>query len=112
MSNECTLTTVDNPYDPFEQFTSWLMFDKEKDYDTCEYLARLVQPRLRDDMTQQEENATIEAVIDEIMTNNPLGIYKKVWRNLSNNNETTEILEENVKRILELEDVHLERMCL
>lgn len=80
MTNECTLTTIDNPYDPFEQFTEWLMFDKEKDYDTCEYLARRVQPYLRDDMSQVEENETIEAIIDEIVSNNPLGIYKKVWR--------------------------------
>ena len=26
------LTTVDNPFDPFEQFTSWFMFDEEKGY--------------------------------------------------------------------------------
>ena len=94
MTNECTLTTIDNPYNPFEQFTEWLMFDKEKDYDTCEYLARLVQPRLSDDMTQSEENATIESVIDEIIKSNPLGIYKKVWRN-------SEFGEENVEKIKE-----------
>ena len=87
MTNECTLTTIDNPYNPFEQFTEWLMFDKEMDYDTCEYLARLVQPRLSDDMTQSEENETIESVIDEIIKSNPLGIYKKVWRNSSNEDE-------------------------
>ena len=80
MTNECTLTTIDNPYDPFEQFTQWLMFDKENDYDTCEYLARLVQPRLSDDMTQDEENRVIETVIDEIISTNPVGIYKKAWR--------------------------------
>ena len=80
MSKECMLTTIDNPYNYFEQFTSWLMFDKEKGYDTCEYLARFVQPRLEDDMTQQEENEIIENVIDEIITLNPLDIYKKVWR--------------------------------
>lgn len=88
MTNECTLTTIDNPYDPFEQFTEWLMFDKEKDYDTCEYLARIVQPKLTDDMTQQEENAVIESAIDEIIMINPLGIYKKVWRNTTINEES------------------------
>lgn len=88
MTNECTLTTIDNPYDPFEQFTEWLMFDKEKDYNTCEYLARMVQPKLSDDMTQSEENEVIESVIDEIVMANPLGIYKKVWRNASKNTET------------------------
>lgn len=80
MSNECTLTTVDNPYDPFEQFTSWLMFDKEKEYDTCEYLARIAEPYLTDDMSQQEENEVIERACDEIISTNPLGIYIKVWR--------------------------------
>ena len=88
MTNECTLTTIDNPYDPFEQFTEWLMFDKEKDYDTCEYLARIVQPKLTEDMTQQEENAVIESAIDEIIMINPLGIYKKVWRNTTSNEES------------------------
>lgn len=28
------LTTFDNPYDPFEQFTQWFMFDEEKGYHT------------------------------------------------------------------------------
>ena len=89
MSNECTLTTIDNPYDPFEQFTSWLMFDKEKGYDSCEYLARIVQPKLTDDMTQLEENAVIESAIDEIIMLNPLGIYKKVWRKEQSTEDNT-----------------------
>ena len=86
--NECTLTTIDNPYDPFEQFTEWLMFDKEKDYDTCEYLARRVQPYLKDDMSQVEENEVIEFIVDQIVMTNPLGIYKKVWRNTKENKDT------------------------
>ena len=86
--NECTLTTIDNPYDPFEQVTEWLMFDKEKDYDTCEYLARRVQPYLKDDMSQVEENEVIEFIVDQIVMTNPLGIYKKVWRNTKENKDT------------------------
>ena len=27
MAKKCMLTTIDNPFDPFEQFTSWLLFD-------------------------------------------------------------------------------------
>lgn len=81
MSRECRLTTMDNPYDPFEQFNQWLMFDKEHDYNTCEYLARMSQPRLTDDMSQTEENAVIENVIDEIIETFPIGLYKKVCKN-------------------------------
>ena len=75
---ECMLTTIDNPFDPFEQFTSWLLFDNEKGYNSCGYLARIVQ--LRDDMSQKEVDIEVERAIDEIIANDFLGIRKKVTR--------------------------------
>lgn len=33
MLNECALTTIDNPYNPFTQFDDWFMFDIEHNYD-------------------------------------------------------------------------------
>ena len=47
---EVTLTTVDNPFDPFEQFTSWLLFDKEKGYNTT----RLRKEKLLAESTIQQ----------------------------------------------------------
>ena len=79
MYSECRLTTVDNPYDPFEQFTSWLLFDSEKGYNTSSYLARIL--KLSDDMTEKEVNEETERAIDEIIMTNPLPIYRKVRRN-------------------------------
>ena len=55
---QCRLTTFDNPFDPFEQFTSWLLYDKEKGYNTSEYLARIVN--VSSDMSEKEENEEIE----------------------------------------------------
>lgn len=78
MSNECMLTTIDNPFDPFEQFTSWFLFDVEKGYNTCGYLARIVNEI--EGASQKEENEEIERAIDEIIMLNPLPIYKKVFR--------------------------------
>lgn len=75
---ECMLTTIDNPFDPFEQFTSWDLFDHEKGYNSKERLARLVDPYLKEDMTEKEESETIERVIDEIIKYDPLNLFKKV----------------------------------
>lgn len=74
--NDCMLTTVDNPYNPFDQFTLWLLFDKEKGYNTCEYLARIAQ--LSDDLSEKESDVEIERAIDEIVKVDPFNIYKKV----------------------------------
>ena len=78
MERECKLTTFDNPFDPFEQFTSWLLFDKEKGYDSCERLMRIAQ--LSDDMTQKEVDEEIERAIDEIIKYDFTNTYKKKTR--------------------------------
>ena len=46
------LTTFDNPYDPFEQFTQWFMFDEEKGYHTTAYLGRIA--RTSDQLSDEE----------------------------------------------------------
>lgn len=79
MANECMLSTIDNPFNPFTDFVSWFMFDIEKGYNCCSYLARIVN--LSDDMSQQEEDEEIERAIDEIIELNPVPIYIKVFRN-------------------------------
>lgn len=78
MENVYALTTLDNPYDPFDQFNQWFMFDTEKGYNSCSYLARIA--KTSDEMSEQEYNREVERAIDEIITINPLGIYRKVTK--------------------------------
>ena len=59
------LTTFDNPYDPFEQFTQWFMFDEEKGYHTTAYLGRIA--RTSDQLSDEENNKEVERAIDEII---------------------------------------------
>lgn len=73
------LTTYDNPYDPFDQFGHWFLFDCEKGYYSCAYLARVTY--IADSMTEEEKDAAVERAIDEIIRLDFLGIYKKVRRN-------------------------------
>ena len=82
MENEFMLTTVDNPYDPFDQFDSWLLFDKEKGYDSCEKIARMVN--VTDDMTQKEVDEEANRAIEKIIQLDFLDIYKKAYRKRSN----------------------------
>lgn len=77
MKREVMLTTFDNPYSPFDQFTLWHLFDKERGYNTCELLARIAHTS--DDLTDQENNAEIDRAIDEIIKYDPFNIYKRVF---------------------------------
>lgn len=77
-SNECRLTTVDNPYDPFTQFDDWFLFDTEKGYNSCSRLDRIAN--LSDEMSEAEVNEEIERAIDEIIKYDFLNIYKKVTK--------------------------------
>jgi len=70
------LTTFDNPYNPFEQFTSWFLFDVEKGYNTCAYLGRIA--RTSDQLSEEENELEIERAIDEIIKYDFRNIYKKV----------------------------------
>jgi hypothetical protein len=72
------LTTFDNPYDPFKEFDSWLLYDSEKGYNSCGYLGRIA--RTSDSLTDEENEEEIERAIDEIIKYDFLNIYKKVKR--------------------------------
>ncbi len=76
---ECRLTTIDNPYDPFEQFDSWFLYDVEKGYNSCAYLNRIAQTS--SELSDEENNQEIERAIDEIIKYDFMNIYKKVKRN-------------------------------
>ncbi len=78
---QCMLTTFDNPYNPFEQFDSWFLFDVEKGYNTCAYLGRIA--RTSDQLTEDENNEEVERAIDEIMKYDFRNIYKKLKKDNS-----------------------------
>lgn len=84
MNNECMLTTFDNPYNPFDDFNSWFLFDVEKGYNSCAYLARIA--KTSDQFTDKENNEEIEKAIDEIIKLDFMNIYTKVCRS-SNDSE-------------------------
>lgn len=94
MSNRLVaITTIDNPYDYFDDFTNWLMFDTEKGYYTCNKLARLSDDTFG--LSSVEENRENERAIDRLIELDPLDIYIKVVKEVKNdeNNEEKKELE-------------------
>ena len=81
MSKECRLTTVHNPFDPFDQFTSWYLFDMEKGYDCCGRVDRLAN--YSDDMTEYEIDSEYERAIDRLIELDVTDLFKKVTRETS-----------------------------
>ena len=59
------LTTLDNPFDPFDDFTSWFMFDCEKGHNTSSRLARIAQ--IDSEMSQKEVDEEMERAMDLIV---------------------------------------------
>lgn len=78
MAKQFMLTTIDNPFNPFDDYMSWLSFDNEHDYNSAGKLMRVAQ--LTDEMTSIEEEKEKERAIDSIIKHDFLNIYQKVER--------------------------------
>lgn len=72
------LSTIDNPYNPFENYESWLMFDIGKGYNSGSRLARIT--KFTDDMTQKERDEETERAIDEFIKYDFLDLFIKVTK--------------------------------
>lgn len=72
----CALTTIDNPFNPLTEFDKWNLFDIEKGYYSCQYLARIA--RTSDQLSDYENSLEIERAIDEIIKLDFRKIYKKI----------------------------------
>lgn len=73
---ESMLTTVDNPFNPFTQLDEWNAFDLMKGYGTLAYLSRIAQTS--SELSDASQSLAIEQAIDEIVSENPLGLYRKI----------------------------------
>ena len=72
------ITTIDNPFNPFTNFTEWFLFDVEKGYNTCSYLARIA--RTSDSLSDEENDKEIEKAIDSIIQLDFMNIYRKITK--------------------------------
>jgi hypothetical protein len=75
--SKARITTIDNPYDPQQEFSQWYLFDVNKGYNTCDYLGRIA--KTSDQLSDEENEKETERAIDEIIKYDFRNIYKKVY---------------------------------
>lgn len=74
------ITTKDNPYDPFEDFYNWYMYDELKGYHSSAFLGRIA--KTSNSFTDAEYQEAIDEAIDEIIKYDFQNIYLKVTKDL------------------------------
>lgn len=75
---EAMLTTTDNHFDPFTRWDDWLTEDIILNHGCCELIGRISAPS--SDASPASQLHEYECAIDNIVKNDPTGIYKKVTR--------------------------------
>ena len=78
MAKQFAITTKDNPFNPFEDMGGWYVYDIMQGYNTCALLGRFA--RTSDQLTEAENNDIISKAIDDILSIDFEGKYKKLER--------------------------------
>ena len=110
MEQNYLLTTIDNPYNPFVDFTSWYMFDCEKGYNTSSRLARIAN--IGSEMTQKEIDEETDRAMNLIVkydfddkyikgTEEQIEKWLEVRENFQESEENNEKVDKNSENVEE-----------
>lgn len=81
------LSTIDNPYSPFDDYKAWYAWDTRAGYYSTEFLGRLTH--LSNELSEADYNLAVEQAIDEIIEENVLGLYIKVIKEVEDIEQTS-----------------------
>jgi hypothetical protein len=70
------LTTIDNPHSPFDDFGAWYTYDVSSGHHSLSFLGRILTDA--DTLSDADQDLAIEQAIDEIVTENVSGMYRKL----------------------------------
>lgn len=80
------ITTIDNPFDPFDQFQQWYAYDEAiLGHHTYSQIARFTSSSL--EMSVYDEAIDLNNAIDRLILNDPLNVYRKLIRPKENKSE-------------------------
>jgi len=81
------LTTIDNPYSPFDDWGLWLAWDMQAGYNSSALLARIAQTS--HEQSDNDFKLSIEQAIDEVVKENVSGMHQKVTKEITNSNDSS-----------------------
>lgn len=70
------LTTIDNPFSPFNQWDEWYAYDEAKGYHSSALLDRIANTS--DELSEPDQDLAIEQAINDVVEMNDTGLYLKV----------------------------------
>ena len=79
VDDSLVLTTIDNPFNPKTDYINWKRFDSDNEYNTEEYIARLISMEgvIEVDDAFQLKMLTSK-VVDDILANDDEKLYRLV----------------------------------
>lgn len=78
---QAMLTTVDNPFSPFDHYDEWYEFDRSAGYHTPGLLARIT--KFSFNLSDADQELAIRQAMDEIVKENVSGRHRLVTRSAS-----------------------------
>ena len=78
MVTRSMLTTVDNPFSPFDDYDAWFAFDTALGYGTASFLGRIAF--VSDELSEADQALAVDQAIDEIVMENVTGMFRKVTK--------------------------------
>lgn len=79
-TTDVMLTTVDNPYNPFEDFDKWFGYDNLKGYNCCGIVARIA-PGVDQIDEEFDDDFRAQAIL-RFVSEDPLHIYTAVTKEI------------------------------
>ena len=77
-TQEYMITTVDNPFSPFDDFDKWFEYDVLHHHNTCQLLASF--STINETMSTKERLDAVEQAIDEVIRLDFQHKFKKISR--------------------------------
>lgn len=76
IDDDLMLTTLDNPYNPHNEFKKWYQWDVEQRYNTSEYIARLAN--YQNDDSDEALASKYSLAVMEILMNDNYNVYRLI----------------------------------